>query len=125
MFPALKAVRGHNMAKAAVEMAVWDLFARQRGVPLARLLGGTRDRIASGVSLGIQDVARRAGRARSSGELADGYRKIKIKIKPGWDVRRGGAAARALRRHPAHGRRELGLSRSATPITWPSSTPSI
>ena len=54
LFPALKAIRGHNMAKAAVEMAAWDLFAKQRGEPLRRVLGGTRERIASGVSIGIQ-----------------------------------------------------------------------
>jgi O-succinylbenzoate synthase len=86
VFPAFKAIRGHNMAKAAVEMAAWDLFARQRGEPLARVLGGTRDRIASGVSIGIQptldDLVAKVER-----ELAAGYRRIKIKIKPGWDVR--------------------------------------
>src|SRR5204862_4294715 len=54
VFPALKAIRGHNMAKAAVEMAAWDLHSRQRGEPLARVLGGARHRIASGVSIGIQ-----------------------------------------------------------------------
>jgi len=86
VFPALKAVRGHNMAKAAVEMAMWDLFARQRGEPLARVLGGTRDRIASGVSVGIQPSLD-ALVAKVEGELAAGYRRIKIKIKPGWDVR--------------------------------------
>jgi O-succinylbenzoate synthase len=83
---ALHAIRGHNMAKAVVEMAAWDLFARQRGEPLWRTLGGTRDRIASGVSIGIQnsleDLVDRVGR-----ELRAGYRRIKIKIKPGWDVR--------------------------------------
>lgn len=85
VFPALRRVRGHNMAKAAVEMAVWDLFARIEGQPLARLLGGTRDRIASGVSIGIQDsVDQLLGRIES--ELAAGYRRVKIKIKPGWDV---------------------------------------
>jgi len=85
VFPALKAIRGHNMAKAAVEMAAWDLFAKQRAEPLSRVLGGTRDRIASGVSIGIQrsldDLAANVGR-----ELAAGYRRIKIKIKPGWDL---------------------------------------
>ena len=85
VFPALKAIRGHNMAKAAVEMAAWDLFARQRGEPLARVLGGTRDRIASGVSIGIQpsvdDLLLNVER-----ELAAGYRRIKMKIKPGWDL---------------------------------------
>jgi o-succinylbenzoate synthase len=86
VFPALKAIRGHNMAKAAVEMAMWDLFARQRGEPLARVLGGTRDRIASGVSVGIQPSLD-ALVAKVEGELAAGYRRIKIKIKPGWDLR--------------------------------------
>jgi O-succinylbenzoate synthase len=93
IFDALKAVRGHNMAKAAVEMAAWDLFARLRGEPLSRLLGGTRSRIASGVSIGIQDsldqLKEKIGR-----ELAAGYRRIKIKIKPGWDV----AAVQMVRR---------------------------
>ena len=55
VFPAFRAVRGHHMAKAAVEMAAWDLYARQQGLPLARVLGGTRREIASGVSIGIQD----------------------------------------------------------------------
>ena len=86
LFTALKAIRGHNMAKAAVEMAAWDLFAKQRGEPLSRVLGGTRDRIASGVSIGIQgsldDLAAKVER-----ELAAGYQRIKIKIKPGWDVK--------------------------------------
>jgi O-succinylbenzoate synthase len=90
--PALKAIRGHNMAKAAVEMAAWDLFAKQLGEPLSRVLGGTRARIASGVSIGIQpsldDLVARVER-----ELAAGYRRIKIKIKPGWDL----DAVRAVR----------------------------
>jgi len=85
VFPALKAIRGHNMAKAAVEMAAWDLYARQRREPLWRTLGGVRDRIASGVSVGIQpslaDLAANVER-----ELAAGYRRIKIKVKPGWDL---------------------------------------
>ena len=85
VFPALKAIRGHNMAKAAVEMAAWDLFATQRGEPLSRVLGGTRDRIASGVSIGIQRSLDELV-AKVEHELASGYRRIKIKIKPGWDV---------------------------------------
>jgi len=85
IFPALKAIRGHNMAKAGVEMAAWDLYARQRGEPLSRVLGGVRDRIASGVSIGIQEtVDDLLGKIER--ELAAGYRRIKIKIKPGWDV---------------------------------------
>jgi O-succinylbenzoate synthase len=85
VFPALRAIRGHNMAKAAVEMAVWDLYARQRGVPLATVLGGTRTAIVSGVSIGIQDSLEQLAE-RIAIELAAGYRRIKIKIKPGWDV---------------------------------------
>ena len=85
LFPALKAIRGHNMAKAAVEMAAWDLFAKQRGETLARVLGGTRDRIASGVSIGIQPSLGELA-AKVERELAAGYRRIKIKIKPGWDL---------------------------------------
>jgi o-succinylbenzoate synthase len=85
VFPALKAIRGHNMAKAAVEMAAWDLFAKQRGEPLSRVLGGVRDRIASGVSVGIQPSLDEL-MAKVERELAAGYRRIKIKIKPGWDL---------------------------------------
>jgi o-succinylbenzoate synthase len=85
VFPALKAIRGHNMAKAAVEMAAWDLFARQQQTPLSKVLGGTRDRIASGVSIGIQDSLDQLAEKVKT-ELAAGYRRIKIKIKPGWDV---------------------------------------
>lgn len=85
IFPALRGIRGHNMAKAAVEMAAWDLFARQQGVPLARALGGTRIAIESGVSIGIQDSLDQLA-AKIEAELAAGYRRIKIKIKPGWDV---------------------------------------
>jgi O-succinylbenzoate synthase len=93
VWPALKAIRGHNMAKAAVEMAAWDLYARQRGEPMSRVLGGSRDRIASGVSIGIQDSLDDLA-AKVERELAAGYRRIKIKIKPGWDV----AAAEMVRR---------------------------
>jgi o-succinylbenzoate synthase len=85
VFPALARVRGHHMAKAAVEMACWDLYARLEGRPLAHVLGGTRDRIQSGVSVGIQDSPAEL-LARIERELGAGYRRIKIKIKPGWDV---------------------------------------
>src|SRR5581483_6605699 len=85
IFPALKAIRGHHMAKAAVEMAAWDLHAVQQREPLCRLLGGSRDRIASGVSIGIQQSLPELV-AKVAHELAAGYRRIKIKIKPGWDL---------------------------------------
>jgi o-succinylbenzoate synthase len=93
VFDAMRPVRGHNMAKALVEMAAWDLFARQQGQPLSRVLGGTRDRIASGVSIGIQDSLDQL-REKVAKELAAGYRRIKIKIKPGWDL----AAVEMIRR---------------------------
>jgi O-succinylbenzoate synthase len=85
VFAGFARVRGHNMAKAAIEMAAWDLAARAQRVPLARLLGGTRSDIASGVSIGIQDSLDQLARKVET-ELAAGYRRIKIKIKPGWDV---------------------------------------
>jgi len=85
VFPALKAIRGHHMAKAGLEMAAWDLYARQRGEPLWRTLGGNGRPIASGVSIGIQDSLDQLA-AKIEQELAAGYRRIKIKIKPGWDV---------------------------------------
>ena len=83
--PSFSRVRGHNMAKAAIEMAVWDAFARQADKSLAAALGGTRARTTSGVSIGIQDTVEQLLEKIGS-ELSRGYRRIKIKIKPGWDV---------------------------------------
>src|SRR5687768_7495937 len=85
VFPAMARVRGHHMAKAAIEMAAWDLAARLRNVALSQLLGGTRREIPSGVSIGIQDSLEQLA-AKVGTELDAGYRRIKIKIKPGWDV---------------------------------------
>ncbi len=84
IYPALSDVRGHNMAKAGLEMAAWDLYARLRGEPLWRVLGGNGQPIASGVSIGIQDSLDDLAE-RVEKELAAGYRRIKIKVKPGWD----------------------------------------
>src|ERR1700736_3547928 len=81
----LEPVRGHNMAKAALESSVWDAEAKQKGVPLAKLLGGVREEIASGVSIGIKDSLDELAAAVKK-ELAAGYQRIKIKIKPGKDV---------------------------------------
>ena len=87
-----KDFRGHNMAKAAVEMGMWGVEAERLELPLARLIGGTRDAIAVGISLGIQRTPEQlVEKARAA--LAEGYRKIKIKIKPGKDV----AYVRAVR----------------------------
>jgi O-succinylbenzoate synthase len=88
----LARVRGHNMAKAALETAIWDAEAKEKGLPLAKLLGGTRGEISSGVSIGIQpDIPTLLSQVEK--ELVAGYQRIKIKIKPGNDV----APARALR----------------------------
>jgi O-succinylbenzoate synthase len=81
----LELVRGHNMAKGALESAVWDAEAKQKGVPLWKLLGGTRQEISSGVSIGIKDSIDELV-ASVKKELAAGYQRIKIKIKPGKDL---------------------------------------
>jgi O-succinylbenzoate synthase len=81
----LEPVRGHNMAKAGLEAAIWDAEAKQKVVPLAKLLGGVRDEIASGVSVGIKESLDELVAAVKK-ELAAGYQRIKIKIKPGKDV---------------------------------------
>jgi O-succinylbenzoate synthase len=78
-------VRGNRMAKAALENAVWDLEAQMRGIPLASLLGGTRETIDCGVSIGIQPTLERQ-LAEVEKEVAAGYQRIKLKCKPGWDV---------------------------------------
>ncbi len=83
---ALSRVRGHRMAKAALENALWDAEAKQRNLPLWKLLGGTRKEIACGVSIGIQDSVEQL-LDEIAIELAAGYRRIKVKVKPGWDVR--------------------------------------
>ncbi|MGH9715316.1 MAG: o-succinylbenzoate synthase [Candidatus Acidiferrales bacterium] len=78
-------IRGHNMAKAALETAIWDSEAKQKNVALAKLLGGTRAEIPCGVSIGIQpSIATLIEKVEK--ELAAGYQRIKIKIKPGLDL---------------------------------------
>jgi len=78
-------VRGHRMAKGALENALWDAEAKQKNLPLWKLLGGTRSEIPCGVSIGIQDsIEQLLGKIEI--ELAAGYRRIKVKVKPGWDV---------------------------------------
>ncbi len=80
----MKAIRGNRMSKAALETAVWDLEAKNLGVPLWKHIGGTRAEIECGVSIGIQDsVEQLIGKIRT--EVDAGYRRIKIKIAPGWD----------------------------------------
>lgn len=78
------AIRGNKMARAAVETAIWDLAAKQQGVPLWQLLGGTQEEIPCGVSLGLQ-ATDAALLKKVETELAAGYQRIKLKIKPGRD----------------------------------------
>ena len=78
-------VRGHPMAKAGLENAVWDLWARAQGVPLSKLLGGQRQRVEVGVSIGIQPTL--ANLLDRVDQFVDkGYRRIKMKIEPGWEL---------------------------------------
>jgi len=89
--------RGHRMAKAGLEQALWDALAKGRGVSLAKMLGGTRDRVSVGVSVGLQASPEALVRKVAS-YLEEGYRRIKIKIAPGRDL----DLVKALRReYPA------------------------
>jgi o-succinylbenzoate synthase len=81
-----KQVRGNRMAKAAVENAVWDLEAQAKRISLSELLGGTREKIPCGVSIGIQPSLELL-MDKVEMELAAGYQRIKLKCKPGWDHR--------------------------------------
>ncbi|HMD81305.1 MAG TPA: o-succinylbenzoate synthase, partial [Anaerolineales bacterium] len=77
-------IRGHNMAKAGIEAALWDFLAKSRKEPLYKLWGGIKTKIPCGVSIGLQkDLPSLLGNVRDY--LAEGYRRIKIKIKPGKD----------------------------------------
>lgn len=78
--------RGNKMAKAALEMAFWDLWCKSLGQPLWKVLGGVRAEIPVGISLGIEPSIEATLEKVGKG-LADGYKRIKLKIKPGWDVR--------------------------------------
>jgi o-succinylbenzoate synthase len=78
-------VQGHRMAMATLEAAVWTLFALRDGVSLARLLGGVRDTVDVGISLGVQDSPD-ALADRAAAALAEGYRRVKLKIAPGADI---------------------------------------
>src|SRR5215469_3052042 len=78
-------VRGHRMAKGALENALWDAEAQEKQVPLHQLLGGTREEITCGVSIGIQNSPAQL-MEKIETELAAGYQRIKVKCKPGWDV---------------------------------------
>jgi len=78
-------IRGHNMAKAALENALWDIAAQRQNLPLAKLVGGTLAEIPCGVSIGIQTSIEEL-LDKIAREVAAGYQRIKVKVKPGWDV---------------------------------------
>ncbi|HEV2118102.1 MAG TPA: o-succinylbenzoate synthase [Terriglobales bacterium] len=84
--PLFGRVRGHRMAKAAIENALWDAEAQEKRLPLWKLLGGTRREIPCGVSIGIQDSVEQL-LEKIATEVAAGYQRIKVKVKPGWDVK--------------------------------------
>lgn len=92
-YEAAKIFKGHPMAKSGLELALWDLAAKKKDVPLWKLYEGTQREIPSGVSIGIQDSeSQLIGRIQTF--LNEGYQRIKLKIKPGWDV----SICRAVRR---------------------------
>jgi len=97
VYPLTAHIRGHNMAKGALETAAWDLAARMDGVPLWKKIGGgARREIPCGVSIGIQNSVEELFELIER-ELAAGYQRIKMKIKPGWDV---DVVARVRQRFP-------------------------
>ena len=87
-------IRGHHLAKAGVEMALWDLVGKRDGKSLKELFGGTRDNVDVGVSIGIQESASALVRTVEA-YLEEGYRRVKIKIKPGREVEETSAVRRA------------------------------
>ncbi len=78
-------IRGHNLAKAGVEMALWDLLGKRQNKPLKELFGGVREKVEVGVSIGIQDSPAALVKTASN-YIGQGYNRIKIKIKPGRDI---------------------------------------
>jgi len=78
-------VRGHMMAKAGLEAALWDVFAKAQNISLSKMIGGTRNKVDVGVSIGIQSYVPELIK-KVEGYLAEGYKRIKIKISPGYDI---------------------------------------
>jgi O-succinylbenzoate synthase len=88
-------IRGNNMAVASVEMALWDLMSKMKSLSLSELLGGTKREVGVGVSIGIQPTTSKLVEVVSS-YLREGYKRIKLKIKPGCDVERVDAIRRSF-----------------------------
>ena len=81
----VESIRGHHLAKAGVEMAIWDLLGKRDGKSLKEMFGGQKDKVEVGVSIGIQESAEVLVRTVDS-YLEKGYKRVKIKIKPGREV---------------------------------------
>ncbi|MGE8203873.1 o-succinylbenzoate synthase [Heyndrickxia sp. NPDC080065] len=90
----LSYIRKNNMAKSTMEGAVWDIFAKQQGIPLAYALGGEKKQIEVGISIGIQETVQELLQIIDR-YVNEGYKRMKVKIKPGWDVE----VMREVRRH--------------------------
>jgi O-succinylbenzoate synthase len=90
----ISGIRGHHLAKAGVEMALWDLIGKQTGRSLRELLGGERDKVEVGVSVGLQESPQVLVRS-VAGYVEKGYARVKIKIKPGRDVEEAAAVRQA------------------------------
>jgi O-succinylbenzoate synthase len=90
----VQGIRGHHLAKAGVEMALWDLLGKRVGKSLKQMFGGARDKVDVGVSIGIQESASALVHTVES-YLEKGYRRVKIKIKPGREVEETSAVRRA------------------------------
>lgn len=80
-----KPVRGHRMVKAGLEAALWDMFAKSKNISLSKMLGGTRNKVDVGVSIGIQNSESELIK-KVEGFFEEGYKRIKIKISPGYDI---------------------------------------
>ena len=116
--------KGHPMAKAGIELAFVDLVARLRGESIARVIGGARQQVEVGVSLGIQPTVD-ALDERVRRFLGLGYRRIKLKIKPGADVSVVGEIRKRHPGYPALGRRQRGLHPGRCRTSCAGSTPTI
>jgi O-succinylbenzoate synthase len=88
-------IRGHQLAKAGVEMALWDLLGKRDGISLKEMFAGIRDKVEVGVSIGIQESASALVRTAEA-YVAQGYNRLKIKIKPGRDVEDTSAVRKAF-----------------------------
>ncbi len=111
-------VRGHNMAKAGLEMAVWDLLGKAQAASLSEMLGGTLDKVQVGVSVGLQENPSRLVE-RVRGYVEQGYQRVKLKIKPGRDVQ----DVQAVRREFPHLRLQVDANSAYTLETADSLVP--